>query len=582
MVKERIMRTTAKKVIALICVLVTCVALIFGAAACGETAGASVTLDKDEITLETGGSYTLIAETSPTGAKIEWTTDNDKVATVENGKVTAVGVGVTVITAKIDGASAKCKVTVNKKTAEDDPLAEFGLNDTPARIDINTNDGNPIPGEGRNQPYVACSVSVDGYGSGTDFDNIAAEVRIRGNNTAEYEKKPYRLKFGSKRNLLGLNDGAECKNWVLLACYKDVTFLRDALAFEVGEMTLAKDGYYVSDYSYAELYINGEYNGFYMVAEQQQVNPNRVDISEPELNYEGTDIGYLVEYDGNAYMETPDVKFDVDYSAYPMTLENGSSKIPSQYPFTRPVYYTIKNDMYGADAMNRPQYLFAKKYTENVFDILYKAMVKGEYCKFDENYDVVPSELTDSRAVVESVVNLDSWVDMFVVQEFCRDNDVDWSSFFLSFDMSATGNKKLTFQAPWDFDNGFGMKMGFEDATGFACANSNTTMGGLNPWLALGYQSDWFMKLAAEKWESLIADGLAERANKLIDTVTEEYESYFAKNYETWDNLNECMDPIMNPAIVSQFKTHADAAEYLKGWVNKRIAWLNGAFAEYL
>ena len=460
-------------------------------------------------------------------------------------------------------------------------LADFGLNEQAARIDINTADGQPIPGEGRDQPYVNCTVGADGYGSGEDFDNIAAEVRIRGNNTAEYDKKSYRLRFNKKRNLLGLNDGAECRNWVLLACYKDVSFLRDALAFEFGGMSLGADGYYVSDYCYAELYINGEYNGFYMVAEQQQVNPNRVGIAEPAENYEGADIGYFIEYDGNAYYETPDVKFDISYANYPMKLENGGSKIPSQYSYDRNVSYTIKNDMYGADDLARPQYLFAKKYTENVFDILYSAMVNEEYYAFDENYDIVPSSLTNARAVVESVTDLDSWVDMFVLQEFCRDNDADWSSFFLSFDMSATGNKKLTFQAPWDFDNGFGMKQGFEEGTGFACANNDTTMRGLNPWLALGYQSDWFMELAADKWAELIGEGLSERMNGLIDAVTEKYENYFAKNYEKWDNLNKVMDFIMNPSIVGSYQSHADAAAYLKGWVNKRINWLNGAFGKY-
>lgn len=573
---------TAKKFVAFLFAAMIGITIIFGAAACGQTPSDDLTLNKTEVTLFVGDSETLTA-TSSADAAVAWSTDDEKVATVSGVKVTAVGVGETIVTATAGGKTATCKVKVAEKIDEPESytLADFGLNEKVATININTFDGNPVPGDGRNQPYVSCSVGVDGYGSGTDFDNIAAEVRIRGNNTAEYEKKSYRIKLNNKRNLLGLNDGAECKSWVLLACYKDVTFLRDALTFEFGEMSLAEDGYYVSDYGYAELYINGEYNGFYMVAEQQQVNPNRVDIAEPVLNYEGTDIGYLIEYDGNAYYETPDVRFSINYANYPMKLEKGGSKIPSQYSYDREVNYTIKNDMYGADVMNRPQYLFAKKYTQNVFDILYNAMVNEKYYAFDENYDIVPSTLTGSRAVVESVVDLDSWVDMFVLQEFARDNDVDWSSFFFSFDMSATGNKKLTFEAPWDFDNGFGMKEGFEEATGFASANNDTTMRGLNPWLALCYQSDWFMRLAADKWFELIGKGLIDRMNALIDVVTEEYATYFARNYEKWDNLNKVVDYIMNSDIVSKYKTHADAAAYLKGWLNKRIDWLNEAFGKY-
>lgn len=558
-------------------------------AGCSGATAESVTLNKTELEFAVGDSETLIAEVLPADGDyvVSWTSSDDDVSTVSNGTVTAIGAGTAVITAKAGGKSATCTVTVMDKAeiVSEYTLADFGLNETPARIDIDTFDGNPIPGDGRNQPYVDCTVSVEGYGSGTDFADVAAEVRIRGNNTAGYDKKPYRIKFNSKRNLLGLNEGAECKSWVLLACYKDVTYLRDALAFEFGNITLAQDGYFVSDYAYAELYINGTYNGFYMVAEQQQVNKNRVDIYEPEEGYEGTDIGYLIEYDGNAPMtEERGHWFELDYSAYPMRMEDGSSFCPTQddyYTHSDRATYTVKNDMYGTDPRNTAQLAFAQKYTENVFEILYKAMVNEQYYAFDADYNVVPSTLTSSRAVVESVVNLDSWVDMFLLQEFCRDNDVDWSSFFFSVDMSEGGDKKLTFEAPWDFDNGFGMKEGMEDGTGFACANNDTTMRGLNPWLALCYQSDWFMGLAAERWEQLVADGLYERMTTLIDVVTEGYVGYFEKNYNLWDNLNKVCDPVQNPDIVSSFNTHADAAAYLKGWVNKRIAWLTDAFSQY-
>lgn len=77
----------------------------------------SVKFNKNTITLWVGESYTLIT-TIENGdiSQVEFTTDNSGVITVDDkGKMTAVGIGVTTITAKTyNGLTAKCKVTVKK------------------------------------------------------------------------------------------------------------------------------------------------------------------------------------------------------------------------------------------------------------------------------------------------------------------------------------------------------------------------------------------------------------------------------------------------------------------------------------
>lgn len=77
----------------------------------------SVKFNKNGITLGVGESYTLIT-TIENGdiSQVEFTTDNSGVITVDDkGKMTAVGIGVTTITAKTyNGLTAKCKVTVKK------------------------------------------------------------------------------------------------------------------------------------------------------------------------------------------------------------------------------------------------------------------------------------------------------------------------------------------------------------------------------------------------------------------------------------------------------------------------------------
>lgn len=128
----------------------------------------------------------------------------------------------------------------NENNQPTELIETFGLAKEIASINIVTSDGQDITGDEDHQEYKGCAVSVTNGRKGEDFDSKAARVRVRGNNTAGYDKKSFRLKFDKKINLLGLNGGAECKNWVLLACYKDVSFLRDAVTFEFAKQSLAE------------------------------------------------------------------------------------------------------------------------------------------------------------------------------------------------------------------------------------------------------------------------------------------------------------------------------------------------------
>ncbi len=79
-----------------------------------------VSLDKESLTLEVGGSEPLKATVEPdnaTNKKVTWSTSAPNVATVENGVVTAVGAGTATITATAADGSGKsdtCTVTVTQ------------------------------------------------------------------------------------------------------------------------------------------------------------------------------------------------------------------------------------------------------------------------------------------------------------------------------------------------------------------------------------------------------------------------------------------------------------------------------------
>ena len=87
-------------------------------------AASGVTLDQTALDLISGRNATLKATVTPSNAVIldvEWSTSNSGVATVDAGKVQAVGVGDATITVKtVDGGfSAQCAVTVSEPAVSD-------------------------------------------------------------------------------------------------------------------------------------------------------------------------------------------------------------------------------------------------------------------------------------------------------------------------------------------------------------------------------------------------------------------------------------------------------------------------------
>lgn len=89
---------------------------------------ASVSLDKASLEMNVGDEETLTATVAPADAddkSVIWSSDNTDVATVANGKVTAVGAGEATITVKTNdgGFTAACAVTVTAPGIEFVPMA---------------------------------------------------------------------------------------------------------------------------------------------------------------------------------------------------------------------------------------------------------------------------------------------------------------------------------------------------------------------------------------------------------------------------------------------------------------------------
>lgn len=466
---------------------------------------------------------------------------------------------------------------------------------------INPNEHKGMMGEIPVYNYVGATINVSGGEAGTDIVDAAAQVKVRGNYTSTYAKKPIRLKFGSKTPMLGLNSGKKFKNWVLLAEWKDPSLLRNSVADFLGNTLLESDGFYCTDYRFVKVYINNSYNGVYVLAEQQQIDKDRVNIPESKVETDGVDTGYLLEYDGY-YKSEPEIqRFEVSYNNV-----NARNK-----------GFSITNDI-----MNQAQHDYIAKVVQSVWNVTYDALknnhsnlASAPYHTMNSNGDyVADTSIKSAKEAVESVIDLKSLVNMYILNEICEDSDIGWSSFNFSIDMSNTGNKLLTYNAPWDFDyalgnnvSGSAMKPTMVNqsqmvsdgrltrsgnsykltstarlkASDFTFSNKNTLFAATsdNPWFSVFSGASWFWEMVNERWDAAVNAGVFTKASEMIDTLSDLYVNDFKENFTKWSQAMGKKIDMNQSDYVTYFVNQRQAADMLKIWLDTRVEGLSTAFA---
>lgn len=140
-------------------------------------------------------------------------------------------------------------------------------------VEVNVENGAPVDSK---ETWLNCSVRI-----GEDYyDTIVSGGKIRGRGNAtwkDYPKKPYRIKFSSKESPFGFPAN---KDWVLLAEYNDHSFLRVPYMCEVSKAAGAQ---YTINYQHVNLYLNGEYQGLYILTDQVKTGKNRVNVEDDGL-----------------------------------------------------------------------------------------------------------------------------------------------------------------------------------------------------------------------------------------------------------------------------------------------------------
>ena len=399
------------------------------------------------------------------------------------------------------------------------------------------------------EKYTSCVVDVFNCDEKLEINEASAGIKVRGNSSAYYgdvsqilaNTVPYRIKFDKKTNMLGLNNGAECKSWVLLK--SDWDLIRNDIAFRFGR-TIMGDSNFCSDGQLVHLYVNEEFQGVYELCEQCQINPNRVDISEPAEGYTDTDIGYYLELDNYATSDEDNHYISMDYENATVTDINGETR---QFV---PAEYSIKNDLYSQNQID-----FIDKYLNNLFKIVYEACENGKYYKFDENYDLVDSDVTTAEEAVSNVMDIDSVRDMYILYEIVHDYDCGEGSFYMCVDLSKDSKcPKLKFTSPWDFNWAYNDSTEKYYAGAFTDKNFVAKKGDRsNPWFIILCKQDWFMATVKEKWTEMSQEKLLQGCIKTEREYLKEYDADLRKG-EEWG---------------------PDSAEDLFNWIENRIYWLN-------
>ena len=106
----------------------------------------------------------------------------------------------------------------------------------------------------------------------TELYDGEGTIHLRGNSTAELDKRPFKLRLAKKRTLLGME---KSRHWVLLANAIDTTLMRNELANNLSA-ALGADCY--MDSRQVTLVYNGSYCGVYQLCEQIRIAENRVGV----------------------------------------------------------------------------------------------------------------------------------------------------------------------------------------------------------------------------------------------------------------------------------------------------------------
>lgn len=404
--------------------------------------------------------------------------------------------------------------------------------------------------------YVNCSVRlVDGDETKvwTLSDEVADDgtidsygIRGRGNSTWTHAvKKPWRLKFNKKTELLG-SDFAKAKSWTLLANSFDKSLIRNALTWHIGTFVGLE---FCPAALFVDLVMNGEYRGVYQISDQVEVREKRVPVDE--------DTGWLLEYCNDEYkIDDPSLQ-----------LNSGG------------VYYgdvQIKNPEFDGDRISSDPEL-AGKIDQWLNGLFMPSLAEDDRTLF-----------SDPHSGYRSLVDGESLVNWYIATELTA----NWDGLYSIYMFRDTGvgyDTKMHFGPLWDEDLAFGNNTETYQLLYFpnqdfykkllAECNFDKSIGGyrrMQPVIANLWNDPWFAVSVRRRYDRLVESGLKDYLLGKIEEMRAELSVAAPMNFTKW-RINDEDKPISNVHPEYEWNDYVDE---LKTFVADRIDLLSRLFAE--
>lgn len=392
----------------------------------------------------------------------------------------------------------------------------------------------------------------------------------RGNSTFAYKKKPYQLKLPQKVSLSGMNKG---KTWLLLANYLDLSLLRNKITLdlcrEIG-IPCAVDSRMV------DVYINGLYNGLYLMTEKIQINKQRVNITDLE----------------EITREVNDKALD----SYP-TFNEKTKELPIFRGYEIPV---DPEDVTGGYILEMEKSYRLRDNIDNGFKTNkgLSITVKEPTCASRAQMRYIGSLFNDFHEAVwakdgvspvtgtyyADYIDLPSFARKFLVEEFSKNYDAQASSQFFFKDSDAVDSR--IYAGPcWDYDLSYGnIRTGnFYNGSLPTGAYVTTAASKANLYWLLSRHDDFMAEVAAAYHDDLAPAIriLLGETEPSVDSPLQSIDAYVAAmdasarmNFVRWPAAN------VKGYYTGSGKNFDASVKYLRSFITKRFAFLDTQWPE--
>ncbi len=441
-----------------------------------------------------------------------------------------------------------CGQTYNTDNEETQFLNDFVEDDTSIEktplktIKINTDGGREIVDE----PKISAFFQIFQGENLIEEHNIGIE--IRGSSSQYFPKKSYGFETWDEAGEdldVSLAGYPEEEDWILYGPFSDKSLIRNVLIYRLSNLV----GRYATKTSFYNLQINGVFLGLYVLMEKIKRDKNRVDINKNRSD----DIsgGYIIKIDkitGDGDSLNEDIAFMSEYTKDGVKGINKNVHFLYEYPKNRDISDEQKNYIQG--------------YMRDFED----AMASENFTSESEGY--------------KKYIDVDSFIDFFILNEITRNVDAYRISTFMNKDI----NEKLKMGPIWDFNIAFGnadyCEGGLTTGWAYKFNEACPADGMLVPfWWDRLMQDPNFTQALQERWTSLRLNELSNSSIMgIVDELVGELEDSDAitQNFGKWLILGTYIWP--NNFIGNR---HSEEITYLKEWIEGRLSWMDQEISKF-